>query len=96
VEMRRVDAPFEALDMSPDSTMHRLLSYETMMNGVLTGSEEGDAEPDHQGVGAMDTCGFPLFSHDGSRNPETLSLSDPSSEQDKVNTENLLLFTDGC
>jgi hypothetical protein len=52
----------------------------------------------------MDTCGFPLFSHDlqaDSRNPERsnteiLSPSDPSSEEDKVNTENLLLFTDGC
>jgi hypothetical protein len=64
-EMRRVDVPFKALDLSQDSTMHRLLSYETMLNDVLTGSEEGDAELDHQGVDdVMDICGFPLFSHD--------------------------------
>jgi hypothetical protein len=52
----------------------------------------------------MDTCCFPLFCHnlqDGSMNLERsdleiLSLSDPSSEEDKVNIENLLLFTDGC
>jgi hypothetical protein len=83
-----------------DSTM-RLLSYETMLNNVLTGSKEGDAKLDHQGVGVMDTCGFPLFSHDlhdGSRNPEQsnpeiLSLSDLSCKEDKVNTKNLLLFT---
>jgi hypothetical protein len=50
-----------------------LREYETMLIGVLTSSEEGDAKLDHQGVGVMDTCGFPLFSHDlqdDSRNPE--------------------------
>jgi hypothetical protein len=74
-----------------------------MLNGVLTGLKEGDAKLDHQGVGVMDTYGFTLFSHDlqdGSRNlewsnPEILSPSDLSSEEDKVNTKNLL-FTDGC
>jgi hypothetical protein len=30
-----------------DSTM-RLLSYETMLNNVLTGSEEGDVKLDHR------------------------------------------------
>ncbi|RCV23855.1 hypothetical protein SETIT_5G038300v2 [Setaria italica] len=64
-EMRRMDAPFEALDMFPDS-MHRLLSYEDMLSGVLTGSSSGDGEVklERDGVDAMDTCGFPLFSHD--------------------------------
>jgi hypothetical protein len=37
--MRRMDVPFKVLDLFSDSTM-RLLSYETMLNGVLTGSEE--------------------------------------------------------
>jgi hypothetical protein len=60
-----MDAPFETLDMFPDS-MHRLLSYEDMLSGVLTGSSSGDQEVklDRNGVDAMDTCGFPLFSHD--------------------------------
>ena len=40
-EMRRMDAPFEALDMFPGS-MHRLLSYENMLSGVLTGSSSED------------------------------------------------------
>ncbi|CAO2180234.1 unnamed protein product [Urochloa humidicola] len=66
-EMRRMDAPFEALDMFPGS-MHRLLSYEDMLSGVLAGdsSEERqeDVKLEGNGVDAMDTCGFPLFSHD--------------------------------
>ncbi|CAL4950401.1 unnamed protein product [Urochloa decumbens] len=65
-EMRQMDAPFEALDMFPGS-MHRLLSYEDMLSGVLTGDsseQQGDAKLDGNGVDAMDTCGFPLFSHD--------------------------------
>ncbi|CAO2203240.1 unnamed protein product [Urochloa humidicola] len=66
-EMRRMDAPFEALDMFPGS-MHRLLSYEDMLTGVLAGGdsseEREDAKLDGNGVDAMDTCGFPLFSHD--------------------------------
>jgi hypothetical protein len=48
--MRRMEMPFEALDLFADSTMHRLLSYETMLNGVLTGSKEGNVKLDHQGV----------------------------------------------
>ncbi|KAG8049400.1 hypothetical protein GUJ93_ZPchr0009g651 [Zizania palustris] len=72
-EMRRMDAPFEALDMFPDS-MHRLLSYENMLTGALTSSEEGDATMlERNGVDTLDTCGFPLFSHDlqnESRNAE--------------------------
>ncbi|WVZ95631.1 hypothetical protein U9M48_041365 [Paspalum notatum var. saurae] len=72
-EMRRMDGPFEALDMFPDS-MHRLLSYENMLTGALTGSEEGDATMlERNGVDTLDTCGFPLFSHDlpnESRNAE--------------------------
>jgi hypothetical protein len=47
---RRMGMPFKALDLFPDSTMHKLLSYETMLNGVLTGSKEEDAKLDHQGV----------------------------------------------
>ncbi|KAJ1283368.1 hypothetical protein BS78_03G123100 [Paspalum vaginatum] len=59
-EVRKMDGPFAALDMFPDS-MHRLMSYENMLGGVLTGGSEGH---DQNGVDAMDTCGFPLFSHD--------------------------------
>ncbi|CAL4976785.1 unnamed protein product [Urochloa decumbens] len=66
-EMRRMEAPFEALDMFPGS-MHRLLSYEDMLSGVLTGNspseDQQDAKLEINGVDAMDTCGFPLFSHD--------------------------------
>ncbi|WVZ71555.1 hypothetical protein U9M48_020129 [Paspalum notatum var. saurae] len=60
-EVSKMDAPFAALDMFPDS-MHRLMSYENMLDGVLTGGSEGGQ--DQNGVDAMDTCGFPLFSHD--------------------------------
>ncbi|XP_062208780.1 uncharacterized protein LOC133910278 isoform X2 [Phragmites australis] len=76
-EMRRIDAPFEALDMFPDS-MHRLLSYENMLSGVLTGSENQDAGLEQNGVDTMDTCGFPLFSH-GLQN-ESRSAEPNSSE----------------
>ncbi|CAO2192883.1 unnamed protein product [Urochloa humidicola] len=66
-EMRRMEAPFEALDMFPGS-MHRLLSYEDMLSGVLAGDSSEDQQEtvkvDRNGVDAMDTCGFPLFSHD--------------------------------
>ncbi|XP_006645774.2 uncharacterized protein LOC102707637 isoform X2 [Oryza brachyantha] len=60
-EVRRMDAPFQALDMFPDS-MHRLLSYEHMPSGALV------SDPKNQEVNLdqddMDTCGFPLyFSH---------------------------------
>ncbi|KAF8724254.1 hypothetical protein HU200_021281 [Digitaria exilis] len=63
-EMRRMDGPFEALDMFPDS-MHRLQSYEDMLSSVLTGSSENqDTKLGRNWVHTMDTCGFPLFSHD--------------------------------
>jgi len=62
-EMRMMDAPFQALDMFPGS-MHRLLSYENMLSGVLTDSQNQEANPDHNEMDTMDTCGFPLFSHD--------------------------------
>jgi hypothetical protein len=79
-EVRRMDdAPFEPLDMFPDS-MHRLLSYENMLTGVLTGSEDGDRD----GVDAMDTCGFPLFSHDLQTGEQGIQLADPASEEDKA------------
>jgi hypothetical protein len=69
------DAPFEPLDMFPDS-MHRLLSYENMLTGVLAGSEDG--------VDAMDTCGFPLFSHDlqnGEEQRVQQQLADPAASE---------------
>uniref|UniRef100_A0A0D9UZR6 Cyclin N-terminal domain-containing protein n=1 Tax=Leersia perrieri TaxID=77586 RepID=A0A0D9UZR6_9ORYZ len=61
-EVRRMDAPFQSLDMFPDS-MHRLMSYEHMLSGALvSGSQNGEASVVHQDD--MDTCGFPLyFSH---------------------------------
>lgn len=71
------DAPFEALDMFPDS-MHRLLSYENMLSGVLTGSSESEEQQQQQdnatlGVDTMDTCGFPLFcGHDPQNAPGVL------------------------
>lgn len=69
-EMRKMDAPFEALDMFPGS-MHRLLSYENMLGGVLTGSEDQLDASLGLGVDTMDTCGFPLFSHDLMQNRST-------------------------
>ena len=73
-----MDAPFEALDMFPGS-MHRLLSYENMLSGVLTGSSSEDRQDATLGLGVdtMDTCGFPLFSHDLMQNaPTELVLPD--------------------
>jgi hypothetical protein len=61
--MRMMDAPFQALDMFPGS-MHRLLSYENMLSGVLTDSQNQEENPDHNEMDTMDTCGFPLFSHE--------------------------------
>lgn len=59
-----MDGPFEALDMFPGS-MHRLQSYEDMLSSVLTGpSENQDTKLDRNWADTMDTCGFPLFSHD--------------------------------
>ena len=58
------DAPFEALGMFPDS-MHQLLSYENMLSGgALSCCGSEDLLNATLGVDAMDTCGFPLFSHD--------------------------------
>jgi hypothetical protein len=60
------DAPFEALGMFPDS-MHQLLSYENMLSGgalLSCCSSEDLLLNATLGVDAMDTCGFPLFSHD--------------------------------
>ncbi|XP_066306170.1 protein LNK3-like isoform X1 [Miscanthus floridulus] len=80
-EMRRMDAPFEALDMFPGS-MHRLLSYENMLSGVLTGSSE-DQQDAGLGVDTMDTCGFPLFSHDlMQKAPTELVLPDLVTSKD--------------
>ncbi|PUZ57219.1 hypothetical protein GQ55_5G411600 [Panicum hallii var. hallii] len=90
-EMRRMDTPFEALDMFPDS-MHRLLSYEDMLSGVLTGnsSEDQDAKLDRNGVDTMDTCGFPLFSHDlqdaEPNNSEEVLADTPSMDKDGMGT----------
>uniref|UniRef100_A0A0D9Y6U8 Cyclin N-terminal domain-containing protein n=1 Tax=Oryza glumipatula TaxID=40148 RepID=A0A0D9Y6U8_9ORYZ len=60
-EVRRMDAPFQALDMFPDS-MHRLMSYEHILNGALVSdSKNQEVNMDQDD---MDTCGFPLyFSH---------------------------------
>lgn len=64
-EVRKMDdAPFEALGMFPDS-MHQLLSYENMLSGgALSCCGSEDLLNATLGVDAMDTCGFPLFSHD--------------------------------
>lgn len=66
-EVRKMDdAPFEALGMFPDS-MHQLLSYENMLSGgalLSCCSSEDLLLNATLGVDAMDTCGFPLFSHD--------------------------------
>lgn len=66
-EVRKMDdAPFEALGMFPDS-MHQLLSYENMLSGgaLLSCCSSQDLLLNATlGVDAMDTCGFPLFSHD--------------------------------
>jgi len=84
-DMRRMDAPFEALDMFPDS-MHRLLSYEDMLSGVLTGnsSEDQDTELklDRNGVDTLDTCGFPLFSHDLQNAEPDNTMDTPSMDKD--------------
>jgi len=80
--MRRMDAPFEALDMFPGS-MHRLLSYENMLSGVLTGSSSEDQQDATLGVDTMDTCGFPLFSHGLMQNaPTELVLPDLATPKD--------------
>jgi hypothetical protein len=105
--MRRMDTPFEALDLFSDSTMHRLLSYETMLNCVLTGSEEGDVKAGSPGSwrhghlwAAASLCSATTYRMvQGTQSRVTRRYCHPqtlSSEEDKVNTENLLLFMDGC
>jgi len=83
-----MDAPFEALDMFPDS-MHRLLSYEDMLSGVLTGNSFEDhqgAKLDRNGVDTMDTCGFPLFSHDLQTAEPNSTMDTPSMDKDGMGT----------
>jgi len=89
-EMRMMDAPFQALDMFP-GTMHRLLSYENMLSGVLTDSQNEEANPDHNEMDTMDTCGFPLFSHDLQDDPSNAdgsleTLVNPSKDKCEVST----------
>ncbi|CAM0880999.1 unnamed protein product [Alopecurus aequalis] len=89
-EMRMMDAPFQALDMFPGS-MHRLLSYENMLSGVLTDSQNEEANPDHNEMDTMDTCGFPLFSHDLQDDPSNAdgsleTLVNPSKDKSEVGT----------
>uniref|UniRef100_A0A8R7JWW3 Protein LNK3 n=1 Tax=Triticum urartu TaxID=4572 RepID=A0A8R7JWW3_TRIUA len=85
-EMRMMDAPFQALDMFPGS-MHRLLSYENMLSGVLTDSQNQETNPGHNEMDTMDTCGFPLFSHDLQNDPSSADGSLQtllSASQDKA------------
>jgi len=95
-DMRRMDAPFEALDMFPDS-MHRLLSYEDMLSGVLTGnsSEDQDTELklDRNGVDTLDTCGFPLFSHDLQNAEPDNTMDTPSMDKVRATPIHLAMFT---
>lgn len=89
-EMRMMDAPFQALDMFPGS-MHRLLSYENMLSGVLTDSQDEEANPDHNEMDTMDTCGFPLFSHELQDDPSNAdgslgTLVNPSNSKSEVST----------
>ena len=88
-EMRRMDAPFEALDMFPDS-MHRLLSYEDMLSGVLTGN---CAKLDRNGVDTMDTCGFPLFSHDLQTAEPNSTMDTPSMDKVRATPIHHAVFT---
>ncbi|KAG2596929.1 hypothetical protein PVAP13_5KG209100 [Panicum virgatum] len=83
-EMRRMDAPFEALDMFPDS-MHRLLSYEDMLTGNSFEDHQG-AKLDRNGVDTMDTCGFPLFSHDLQTAEPNSTRDTPSMDKDGMGT----------
>ena len=94
-EMRRMDAPFEALDMFPDS-MHRLLSYEDMLSGVLTGNSFEDhqgAKLDRNGVDTMDTCGFPLFSHDLQTAEPNSTMDTPSMDKVRATPIHHAVFT---
>lgn len=82
-EVRKMDdAPFEALGMFPDS-MHQLLSYENMLSGgALTCCSSEDLLNATLGVDAMDTCGFPLFSHDLQSAAPDLTLTLTPEDQD--------------
>lgn len=84
-----MDAPFEALDMFPGS-MHQLLSYENMLSGVLTGgsSEDGQQADATLGVDTMDTCGFPLFSHDLTQNAPPELVPDLVTPKDHHQVDN--------
>ncbi|KQK03963.1 protein LNK4 isoform X2 [Brachypodium distachyon] len=89
-EMRMMDTPFQALDMFPGS-MHRLLSYENMLSGVLTDSTNQVANQDRNEMDTMDTCGFPLFSHDLQDDPSNAdgsieTLVNPSMDKSEVST----------
>uniref|UniRef100_A0ACD5VYI6 Uncharacterized protein n=1 Tax=Avena sativa TaxID=4498 RepID=A0ACD5VYI6_AVESA len=89
-EMRMMDAPFQALDMFPGS-MHRLLSYENMLSGVLTDSQNQEENPHHNEMDTMDTCGFPLFSHDLQDDPSNAdgrlgTLVNTSMDKSEVST----------
>uniref|UniRef100_A0A0E0C0V6 Uncharacterized protein n=1 Tax=Oryza meridionalis TaxID=40149 RepID=A0A0E0C0V6_9ORYZ len=83
-EVRRMDAPFQALDMFPDS-MHRLMSYEHMLSGALVSDSKNlEVNMDQDD---MDTCGFPLyFSH---------GLQDDDDDQVKVDDGGLPSFAKG-
>ena len=94
--MRMMDAPFQALDMFPGS-MHRLLSYENMLSGVLTDSQNQEENPDHNEMDTMDTCGFPLFSHDLQEDPSKAdgsleTLVNPSKDKVKMCSAWYILF----
>lgn len=82
-EVRKMDdAPFEALGMFPDS-MHQLLSYENMLSGgALSCCGSEDLLNATLGVDAMDTCGFPLFSHDLQSAAPDLTLTLTPEDQD--------------
>jgi hypothetical protein len=99
-EMRMMDAPFQALDMFPGS-MHRLLSYENMLSGVLTDSQDEEANPDHNEMDTMDTCGFPLFSHELQDDPSNAdgslgTLVNPSNSKVKYVLAHVVLYLCIC
>lgn len=91
-EMMMMDAPFQALDMFPDS-MHRLLSYENMLSGVLTDFQDQEANLDQNEMDTMDTCGFPLFSHGLQDDLSNADGSLPSCVKLKPNSSEIPLDT---
>lgn len=83
-----MDAPFQALDMFPDS-MHRLMSYEHILNGALVSdSKNQEVNMDQDD---MDTCGFPLYFSHGLQDDGGLPsfakgmVAADTSSMDKVN-----------